>query len=75
MSLAHTLYNTPVTILLSGELGSGKTTFLNGFSEGLGIVENLQSPTFALEHRHTTANGLPFLHIDLYRLSGKEADA
>jgi len=74
-SLADTLYETPITILLIGELGSGKTTFLNGFSEGLGILKDLPSPTFALEHHHETAHGDPFLHIDLYRLSGTEADA
>ena len=65
----------PVTILLSGDLGSGKTTFLNGFSEALGIMEDLPSPTFALEHHHRMANGSPFLHIDLYRLTGPQADA
>jgi len=74
-SLADSIYTTPVTILLSGEIGSGKTTFLNGFSEALGIQEDIPSPTFALEHHHKTKSGAPFLHIDLYRLSGKEAEA
>lgn len=74
-SLAATLYSRPITVLLSGELGSGKTTFLKGFSEALGTSHPLQSPTFALEHHYETANGDPFLHIDLYRLSGKEAAA
>jgi tRNA threonylcarbamoyladenosine biosynthesis protein TsaE len=74
-ALANTIYNIPVTILISGELGCGKTTFLNGFSEALGILEHLPSPTFSLENHHETANGMPFLHIDLYRLTGPEADA
>lgn len=73
-SLVHTLYAHPVTILLDGELGSGKTTFLQGFAEALGITEQVTSPTFALEQRYTTLRHGEFLHIDLYRLEPKEAE-
>jgi len=74
-SLAKSIYNTPLTILLNGELGAGKTTFLQGFAKGLKISSHLTSPTYALEQRYETPNFGEFLHIDLYRLSsahGKE---
>jgi len=72
-SLAKTLYNRSVDILLSGELGAGKTTFLQGFAAGLGISEPISSPTYALEQRYATATHGEFIHIDLYRLSETEA--
>lgn len=72
-SLARTLYTFPVNVLLSGELGAGKTTFLQGFAEGLGVKQRIASPTYALEQRYRTGKGIPFIHIDLYRLSAPEA--
>lgn len=74
-SLASTLYTLPITILLTGELGSGKTTFLNGFSEGLGIQDHIPSPTFALENIYKTEKGVPFTHIDLFRLENPDEAA
>lgn len=50
-------------IALTGELGAGKTTFTQGFAEGLGIKEKIISPTFVLIRQHEN-----FFHIDLYRL-------
>lgn len=56
-------------IALSGELGSGKTTFVQGFAEGLGIKEKIISPTFVLIRQHQIPNTDNLLyHIDLYRL-------
>lgn len=72
-SLASTLYDFPLTIFLRGELGAGKTTFLQGFASALGIHDPLTSPTYALEQQYRTKNGMPFIHIDLYRLT--QADA
>ncbi|MFH0851633.1 MAG: tRNA (adenosine(37)-N6)-threonylcarbamoyltransferase complex ATPase subunit type 1 TsaE, partial [Candidatus Peregrinibacteria bacterium] len=72
-SLAHTLYRIPVTVLLTGPLGAGKTTFLQGLGEGLGITQRLTSPTYALEQRYRTQYFGELLHIDLYRLTPKEA--
>lgn len=72
-SLAHTLYHFPLTIFLRGELGAGKTTFLQGFAKELGISAPLTSPTYALEQQYRTKSGLPFVHIDLYRLSPADA--
>lgn len=72
-SLSNTLYHIPVTILCRGEVGSGKTTFVRGMARGLGIEDPVTSPTFALEQRLRTPQGLPFLHLDLYRLTRNAA--
>ena len=71
-SLCHTLYELPVTILLTGELGAGKTTFLQGLATQLGISQPLTSPTYALEQRYRCSRG-ELIHLDLYRLSAKDA--
>jgi tRNA threonylcarbamoyladenosine biosynthesis protein TsaE len=60
-------------ILLYGNLGAGKTTFVRGLARGLGITEPVRSPTFTLTHEYTiqqppALRGLPFFHIDLYRI-------
>lgn len=73
-SLAETIYALPLTVVLTGDLGAGKTTFLQGFAKNLGVEEHLTSPTFALEQRYATArHGGELLHLDLYRLREKEA--
>ncbi len=70
-SVAATTTASPLSILLTGELGTGKTTFVQGFLAGHGITEHVTSPTFALEQRY----GDTLLHLDLYRLKEKEANA
>ena len=58
----------PRVITLYGELGSGKTTFVQGFAKGLGITGRLVSPTFIIVRRYTIPKDLfSFYHIDLYR--------
>ena len=52
------------TIALTGELGAGKTTFIQGFAKGLGIKEKIISPTFVLIRQHKN-----LYHVDLYRLN------
>jgi tRNA threonylcarbamoyladenosine biosynthesis protein TsaE len=62
-------------ILLSGELGAGKTTFTKGIAIGLGIQDTITSPTFALMNLYTTINQSQiknFVHIDTYRLADEE---
>lgn len=54
---------------LSGPLGAGKTTFIQGFAQGLGIKNRLISPTFILMRQYEIPNSQGKLfHIDLYRL-------
>ncbi len=70
-----------LVIAMSGELGSGKTTFVSGFSKVLGIREKILSPTFVLIHKHELKpgekpiqhKGYKFLyHIDAYRLESEK---
>jgi tRNA threonylcarbamoyl adenosine modification protein YjeE len=57
----------PLAILLYGPLGSGKTTFAQGFGEALGVpVGDITSPSFSLANTHS--GRVPFAHLDLYRL-------
>jgi tRNA threonylcarbamoyladenosine biosynthesis protein TsaE len=58
-------------LLLSGELGSGKTTLVQGIGAGLGIVDAIRSPTFTLINEYLEGR-IPLYHIDLYRLDPAE---
>lgn len=60
-------------ICLTGDLGGGKTTFVQGLAKGLGIKEKITSPSFVLIKRYQLkdrpfAKGRSFYHIDCYRL-------
>lgn len=57
----------PALIALSGELGAGKTTLAQAIARGLGVRDDVTSPTYALVHRYAGARG-PVHHLDLYRL-------
>jgi len=52
-------------VLVSGELGTGKTTFVRGALRALGVAEEVTSPTFVVGHLYDGA-----AHLDLYRLQG-----
>ena len=56
-------------ICLIGDLGSGKTIFTKGFATGLGIEENITSPTFNIIKEYTGGE-MNLYHMDLYRLNG-----
>ncbi len=53
-------------LCLRGELGAGKTTFIQGLAQGLGVADLVTSPSFTLIHQHP--GGIPLCHIDLYRI-------
>ena len=55
------------TILLSGRLGAGKTLFVSGIAEGLGIEDRITSPSFVIARSHRDGF-LPLVHADVYRL-------
>ncbi|EHN74961.1 UPF0079 ATP-binding protein [Streptomyces coelicoflavus ZG0656] len=58
-------------VMLSGELGAGKTTLTRGLGEGLGVRGAVTSPTFVIARVHPSlGDGPPLVHVDAYRLSG-----
>lgn len=61
-------------ILLSGNLGAGKTTLVRGIGEGLGIQESIVSPTFTLINEYIDGR-MPLYHLDLYRLEPEQVDS
>lgn len=86
-NLARTLLEKPnigknaLVLALTGDLGSGKTTFAQGFALGLGIKEKITSPTFIILKKFKiikevkNTNYKLFYHIDGYRLkNAKDAD-
>jgi tRNA threonylcarbamoyladenosine biosynthesis protein TsaE len=61
-------------LLLQGELGSGKTTLVQGLAQGLGITDPVCSPTFTLINEYLEGR-IPLYHMDLYRLNPEEVVA
>ena len=56
-------------IQLVGDIGAGKTTLTKGIAAGLGIVDDVQSPSFTISRTYTIAQDLQLVHYDFYRLS------
>jgi tRNA threonylcarbamoyladenosine biosynthesis protein TsaE len=83
--LARTLAPGDV-VLLSGDLGAGKTTFVRGAARALGVTSPVTSPTFAIGNRYPAGSGVPgagvpavpglaaVAHLDLYRLGDLGAE-
>lgn len=59
-------------VVVSGELGAGKTTLIRGACRALGVEEPVTSPTFTIGQRYR--GRLPVSHLDLYRLGGLEGE-
>jgi tRNA threonylcarbamoyladenosine biosynthesis protein TsaE len=59
-------------VAVSGELGTGKTTFVRGAARALGVGEPVSSPTFTIGHRYDAP--VPVAHLDLYRLAGVDPE-
>lgn len=55
-------------IELVGDIGAGKTTFTKGLATGMGIYEDIQSPTFTISRVYAAESGLILAHYDFYRL-------
>jgi len=62
-------------ICLSGDLGSGKTTLVQGIAKGWGSVSMVTSPTFVIVNEYPRPDGFILFHLDAYRLSdAREAE-
>jgi len=60
-------------LILSGDLGAGKTTLTKGIALGLGITQMIKSPTYTIVREYPNGR-LPLYHMDVYRVAGETAD-
>ena len=58
-------------VVLSGDLGAGKTAFVSGMARGLGIPDRVTSPTFTIVNEYEGGR-LPLFHFDMYRLGSAD---
>lgn len=58
-------------ILIKGELGAGKSTLIKGIGKGLGVIEEIKSPSFIIVNE-LKSKDMTLYHIDLYRIDGSE---
>jgi len=69
------LLRTGDVVCLEGDLGSGKTTFVQGVAAGWGSANPVSSPSFVLVNQYRRPDGTRLFHLDAYRLTGgKEAE-
>lgn len=54
---------------LIGDVGAGKTTFVKGLARGLGVVDEVQSPSFTISRVYEARSDLQLVHYDFYRLT------
>lgn len=60
-------------VLISGDLGAGKTTWVRGALRALGVTQRVTSPTFTIARRYEDGS-VPVSHLDLYRLAGSAGE-
>ena len=72
--MADLCRNKQLVITLDGDLGAGKTTWTKSFGKALGVKNVINSPTFTILKDYKQEGGVPFHHIDAYRLEGKCQD-
>jgi tRNA threonylcarbamoyladenosine biosynthesis protein TsaE len=61
-------------VLVRGEMGAGKTTFVRGACRALGVAGPVTSPTFTIGQRYAGARGLTIAHLDLHRLESLDKE-
>lgn len=62
-------FHTPSRVVeLIGDVGAGKTTFVRGFAQSLGITEEITSPSFTISKSYALPGGKTLVHYDFYRL-------
>lgn len=59
-------------VCLYGDLGAGKTTFVQGLAKGLGIKGRIISPTFIIVRKYNLEDNKTFYHLDLYRIEREQ---
>ena len=66
------MLGTKRVVAMSGEMGAGKTTFIQALCRALGVSQTVNSPTFALINEYFTAGKESIFHFDLYRIETSE---
>ncbi len=61
-------------VLVAGEMGAGKTTFVRGACRALGVTVPVTSPTFTVGQRYPAGDGLTVGHVDLYRIESLDGE-
>jgi tRNA threonylcarbamoyladenosine biosynthesis protein TsaE len=59
-------------VAVSGNMGAGKTTFIQAVCRQLGVTDQMSSPTYSIIQQYKTTNNLIINHIDVYRLKDEE---
>ena len=73
-SLAKRVHGMTMLILLEGDLGAGKTTFVKALGKALGVTKVINSPTFTILKSYRMDDGRFLNHMDAYRMEGITQD-